>query len=723
MTRKITPRVRLGRRPLSRRMLTGVSAAALLAPMLAAGGAQAVQFSSGELTGSFDTTITVGALFRVQDPDRKLIGRSVLADQGRLPAVLGNDDAYYSFNTDDGNLNYEKGLASLAARVTHELKLNYQDFGAFVRATYFYDWVNAPNSSDRGARTNRRAFPDATVERVGKDFDLLDAFVFGAFGPVDVRLGNQVLSWGESTFIANGINTVNPVDVSALRVPGAELRDAFLPVPLASVAVSLSPELSLEGFYQFQWKETEPEAYGSMFSTSDVGSPGGRGFLLSFGNPGADIPGFTDSLAVPQVSTVNFLGARIQRGQNVEPDDSGQYGLALRYFASGLNDSEIGLYFMNYHSRLPVTQLQVATAAELQAGLLSTAAPILQAGALAAAAANPALPPATRAALGAQAQALLTDVNTRQANGTARSINDGSEIQLVYPEDIKLYGISINTSVPFGISLGAEYSLRQDQPLSLDDTEVAQLHSSVILASQALLAAGQGAQAVGNANLYRFYDLYRRLGIDASSPAALQASTGRYLGQAIRGYELFDVSQFQFTATKAFAGGPFGANQSVLVTEVGANWVHDFPENYKLDGPGTDLTYIAPFGACNAATPPNPNPYIAGQGGAPPCLYSADGFATEFSWGYRAVVRFDYLNAFAGINLFPSISFQHDVQGVTPSPLGNFVEDRMAVGVSLRATFLERWTADLGYTSFFGAGKRNLIRDRDFVSASIKYSF
>ena len=44
-------------------------------------------------------------------------------------------------------------------------------------------------------------------------------FEFGD-AAVDVRLGKHVLNWGESTFIQNGINAVNPFDVSKLRVPG-----------------------------------------------------------------------------------------------------------------------------------------------------------------------------------------------------------------------------------------------------------------------------------------------------------------------------------------------------------------------------------------------------------------------------------------------------------------------------------------------------------------------
>lgn len=56
----------------------------------------------------------------------------------------------------------------------------------------------------------------------GSDFDdlskgsgvtLLDAFVNGQFDigqmTIDVRLGKQVVSWGESTFIIAGINAIN----------------------------------------------------------------------------------------------------------------------------------------------------------------------------------------------------------------------------------------------------------------------------------------------------------------------------------------------------------------------------------------------------------------------------------------------------------------------------------------------------------------------------------
>ncbi len=46
----------------------------------------------------------------------------------------------------------------------------------------------------------------------------LDSFVYHNYTLDDlagnVRLGKQVVSWGESTFISNGINAINPVDVA-----------------------------------------------------------------------------------------------------------------------------------------------------------------------------------------------------------------------------------------------------------------------------------------------------------------------------------------------------------------------------------------------------------------------------------------------------------------------------------------------------------------------------
>ena len=129
----------------------------------------------------------------------------------------------WSANGDDGNLNYRDSgdLISHAVKATVELDVQWRNYGGFARATAFYDFENH----------NKDGLSDIAQKRVGKEARLLDAYVYGNHDPgghfLTWRLGKQVVSWGESTFIQGGINVINPVDVSKLRVAGAELKEAF----------------------------------------------------------------------------------------------------------------------------------------------------------------------------------------------------------------------------------------------------------------------------------------------------------------------------------------------------------------------------------------------------------------------------------------------------------------------------------------------------------------
>ena len=63
------------------------------------------------------------------------------------------------------------------------------------------------------------------------------------------------------------------------------------------------------------------------------------------------------------------------------------------------------------------------------------------------------------------------------------------------------------------------------------------------------------------------------------------------------------------------------------------------------------------------------------------------------------------------------------MDGISPQPAGPFREGRKAISVGLTATYLEEWEADISYTDFFGAGRYNLLNDRDFFEVTLKYSF
>jgi hypothetical protein len=364
----------------------------------------AADFNYGDLQGSFDTTVSYGQSYRVQSRASELIG-------------IANGGTGFSVNGDDGNLNYETGLISTTLKFTSELDLRYKNFGAFVRGTGFRDFQNDdPND------TARTPLTDQAIDLVGKDLKLLDAYVWSNFNlgsmPLNLRLGEQVLSWGESTFIQNSINTINPVDVSKLRVPGAELKEALVPVGIVSASAGLTDSFTLEGFYQYDYERVLIDPPGSYFSTNDFVGNGGNCAVLGFGLA-PDFP----LLPLGITSSACDLGLAFAapRAPDDRPDEGGQYGVALRWFSSILNNTEFGFYFINYHSRLPIINAFQVTAF---------------------------LPGPT------------PDFST-------------ATYQIAYPEDIKLYGISFNTELgTTGWALQGEYSYRNDAPLQIDDVEL-----------------------------------------------------------------------------------------------------------------------------------------------------------------------------------------------------------------------------------------------------------
>jgi hypothetical protein len=600
--------------------------------------AAAFQFNLGEVNGSLDSTLSYGLSWRLDDQDKAIIGTA-------------NGGTAYSVNGDDGNLNYDKGdLISNTTKITSELALDYNNFGVFVRGSAFYDFEN-----EDGERA-RTPLSDEALDLVGSDAELLDAYVWWNFEagdmPGQLRVGDQVLSWGESTFIQNGINIINPFDVSKLRVPGAELKEGLVPVGIVSGSISPTENLTLEAFYQYRWEEVVIDPPGSYWSTNDFAGDGGNKVMFGWG----DVP---DS--VPPGATIGgppSIGPAVPRGQTIGADDDGQYGLALRLFLPELNGTELGFYFINYHSRLPIISAKTGTAAGFLSGDYAS---------------------------------------------TAQYFTE-------YPEDIKLYGVSFNTAFDStGIALQGEYSFHQDTPMQVDDIE---LLLAAISPIDPFLGATQIAPGVF-------------LGPEVFAKSQLG---GQDFDSVIHGFKEMDVSQAQMTASKLF-GPTFGADQFVLLGEVGVTYVHDMPSK-------SELRFESPATYVSGNTTPvdvtiNP-PGVVVPGGGPTLSEVAhsgkpaepsDAFADGTSWGYRIVTKLDYNNAIGAVTLSPRIAWAHDVQGNSPGPGGNFLEDRKAITFGLGASYQATWSADLSYTDFFGAGRYNLVNDRDFVALNIKYSF
>ncbi len=568
----------------------------------------ALPFSVGELEGRIDTTLAFGASYRLGDPSPDLIG-------------IANGGTAFSVNYDDGNLNYKKGINSLSGRFITEMQLDYKNFGGFVRFTGFYDIENMDN--DRA----RTPLSKQAEDRVGRRLEILDYYAYASFASditvVDLRLGSQVLNWGESTFIQNGINAINPIDVSKIRSPGAELREALQPVPMVYANVGLGDLFSIEGFYQIRWEETVIDPAGTYFSSNDFVSEGGEALYLGFG-------------AVSDFTPPGF-GARVPRGENRYASNGGQYGAALRFLIPQLGYTELALYYINYHSRLPYISGQAGTLAGIIGGDYA---------------------------------------------GSANYF-------AIYPEDIQLFGLSFNTDVGnTGIALQGEISYRDKMPFQVDDVE---LLFTALSAPSALLPADPT-----NPNLQGAFFLGQNSQLGFAS-----------FSEEISGNRERAMWQGSMTATKAF-GPTFGADQWVLVGEVGFTHA-DLPgkEVLRFDGPAT-------------YTSGNP---IFTTAGVQPATTDINSFADSFSWGYRLVTRWDFNNAFFGVNMSPLFAFNHDVSGNTPLPVGNFLEGRMSSTIGINFDYQASYVLELRLANYWGATGRNFVGDRDFVSATFKYSF
>jgi hypothetical protein len=685
-------------RPGAGRILAAALAAAYAAAYAAP--AAAVPIETENWSGSWDTTLSYGALWRVQGRDCRLIANA-------------NNGCGRSANIDDGNLNYGTGIVSSAVKATSEIELRFRDsWGIFLRGTGFYDW--------KADDTERTELSDSALSRVKEGARMLDYFVFVPLElgttPAEFRIGRQVINWGESTFIQGGINVTNPFDVAQLRVPGAELREALVPQGMASLSFSPTMNTSVEAYVQYEWRRVRPDPAGTYFSSNDFAVPGGTHVMLGFGE-WSDLGTDFTPLGGAFDPTFNF----VPRGETFEPKDTGQFGVAFRYFADQImGGMEFGLYYIRYHSRLPLITGRTGT----QAGLANAAAAATAAQAAAIglasglsfdAAVNTATAQAmnTAAAMGgditqqkARDRAIIAantflgggDLATLAGAFAADELAWTSRYDIRYPEGLDLWGLSwsgylFNT----GIAWQGEVSYKPDSPLQGDDVELLFAALSPLDA----LSAPPGFECPTNPA--------------APGPLGCFNQFGPFgLNQVINGFVELDVWQAQTTFT--YLSGPlFGADTGAFVAEVGVTHVPDLPSvetggpnnrGLRLDGPGTSVSGNEALASrhFNEIDPRHR-------------------FASKTSWGYRLRGSLIYNNAIGPWTVSPIVGWSHDVDGTSPGPGGNFVEGRSALSLGVKGTLRNMYELELTYAQFDGAGKYNTTNDRNFISFTGKVSF
>ncbi|MCQ2036513.1 DUF1302 domain-containing protein [Stutzerimonas kunmingensis] len=383
--------------------------------------AYAVNFNIGEIEGQFDSSMSIGASWSTTDRDMDLVG-------------INNGGTGYTQTGDDGRLNFKKGETfSKIFKGVHDLELRYRDSGAFIRGKYWYDFE---------LKDENRLFKDISDSNrkeaaQSSGAQILDAFLYHNYSvgdlPGTVRIGRQVVSWGESTFIGNSINSINPLDAAAFRRPGAEIKEGLIPVNMFYISQSLTDRLSMEAFYQLEWDQTIADNCGTFFAVDVVQDGCNNNYHVGTYSPAlGQLAGLAGLFG--QGFDYTTEGIVLPRAGDRDASDSGQFGLALRWLG---DTTEYGAYFMNYHSRTPNLSTQSAgldTAAQLGA-IMANAGPFAMQA----------------------AQAVM--------------LGNGS-YYLEYPEDIQLYGLSFSTTMPTGTAWSGEISYRPNAPLQLNTQDV-----------------------------------------------------------------------------------------------------------------------------------------------------------------------------------------------------------------------------------------------------------
>ncbi|SFB01226.1 Protein of unknown function [Collimonas sp. OK607] len=326
-----------------------------------------VDFQVGDgWQGSWTSSISAGSSWRASNPDSRLYGQANGALVGRTNGTGAN-------TIDEGNLNYGKGdQFSSPFKLLTEVEIKKGDMGVFVRAKAWYDYTlenqsvkfgNQPNgyngySPATNSLGSPRPLSDNGFEPLNKfqGISVLDAYVYDTFNvngnPLQVRLGNQVVNWGEGIFI-QGVNQISAIDVPSFHKPGAQLKEVYLPVPMLFASQGLGEFGNVEGFYQFKWRNTPIDSgcgnYWALAGGSISSTPGGCNNAVTL--TGSNPLGYNTGAYVPTIA-------------GREPKNTGEFGLAYHFDVKPL-DTEFGLYAMKINPRTPVATVNFGNYASL----------------------------------------------------------------------------------------------------------------------------------------------------------------------------------------------------------------------------------------------------------------------------------------------------------------------------------------------------------------------
>lgn len=300
--------------------------------------AQAFEIDTGnpDLRVRWDNTLRYNLGYRTEKQDPKIIGNP---------------------NLDDGDRNFGRGIVTNRLDILSEADVIYrQYYGARVSATGWYDQAYEDLDNDSIATSNHlhNGSPALGLSNYadryynGPSGEILDAFVFGHVEagdiPINAKLGQHSLAWGEALLTGGSINGVsysqNSLDLGKAQAsPGIEAKELYRPQPQVSAQAQLTPNLSLAAQYFFDWEPMQLPEAGTYFGAQDVLQQGAESLV-----------------AVPGVP-----GVRLLHGHDIVKDKHGDWGVALRWRPEAMQDTTFGVYYRNFTDKLPQLYQQVSS--------------------------------------------------------------------------------------------------------------------------------------------------------------------------------------------------------------------------------------------------------------------------------------------------------------------------------------------------------------------------
>ena len=628
-----------------------------------------------------------------------------------------------------------------------------------------------------------------TLRQIGSDLQFLDSYLYGKFTlwgghDLNFKLGRQLVNWGESTtLVLNSINSANPIDANNFYRIGNQVEEDFIPLNMIDLSFSFNEQLSAEAYYQLEWQPLQAPTPGSYFSDIGVGTSN-TGKTLSFGF--GQFPVDDDCLGKLGDNVLSALAptcSTVRRLPDWEPPTSGQFGVKLSYYAEQINEgTDFSLYFENYHSRLPYASFFSAYPSCARAegnargnnatDLFSMLAdcpdfPLFHQG-------DPRQ--ATSSLLQVETARFVleypTDIHLLGLSFNTTFGNYAIQGEVAYrpnkPMQIDAHDLGfaalgaqasrcgrpgvdcLGTSGALGSAGAAGIGFGPDGNTALyGSSDAINANGDVYTKDtfNALFAGLPGAQR----SFPNFVIPYRGGTVGENTPCYPQPGSAAdqkygfsgfshpyyaYNSSSpcyIRGYQRFQDLQFNLGATRVYGASdnPFGADQIIVIYELGAEYVPGFPalDQLVLQGPNSGSGPTAGADGSGADLSRRACSTI------PDCSYGPDGlrfnphqqdaagYPTALSWGYRIVALASYEQILPRIALKPFLMISQDVGGISPGPAGNFVKGRKSVNSVFEFRYQQSLSLGLGYQWFWGGGVYNTLSDRDFAQAYLKYQF